>query len=174
MSSASASFDQILTDHKKPLYRYTHLFVSAGRVADSVLSSLTSSKEFVSRCRNLVELNLDFVSFEPHVFHSDMPLAVKSIIRNEDAIIAGHVDCLSSLCASLKEKPVLRYMGTSSVSQRVALGLRRELDDLNRQLSADNHLKANGTTVLVLDRSVETAGLFLHDFPCFENWSCLV
>lgn len=164
VSSASASFDQILTDHKKPLYRYTHLFVSAGRVADSVLSSLTSSKEFVSRCRNLVELNLDFVSFEPHVFHSDMPLAVKSIIRNEDAIIAGHVDCLSSLCASLKEKPVLRYMGTSSVSQRVALGLRRELDDLNRQLSADNHLKANGTTVLVLDRSVETAGLFLHDF----------
>ena len=162
--SEESSLSHVLKDHEAPLYRYSHAFFSAGRLSESAFSRLTSSREFVARCKNLVEMNLDYVSFEPRVFHADSPSAIRTLADASAESVQQHVNCLVSVCASLGEKPVIRYMAdsVSTVSQRVALGLRRETDELAK--SAEGKLKANGTTVLILDRSIETAGLFVHDF----------
>jgi syntaxin-binding protein 1 len=168
VSCNRGAMEAILKDHKTPvcLYKYSHVFFSSGRLTDSLMDSLTGNREFVSRCKNLIEINLDFISFEPRVFTCDMPLAIRSIGANDDILVRHHIDSLLSLVASLKEKPVLRYMSPetsaagSMASQRVALGLRREIDELSKSGS----LEANGTTMLVLDRSIETSVLWMHDF----------
>ena len=171
VSCSRKEVEAIIKDHQAgdSLYRYSHVFFASGRLTDSLMELLTNSKEFVSRCRNLVELNLDYISFEPRVFTCDMPLAIKSIGGNDDALVRTHIDSLVSLVASLKEKPVLRYMSPetsaagSMSSQRIALGLRREIDEMVRTMPSVQ-LHANGTTMLIIDRSVETAGLWIHDF----------
>lgn len=171
VSCSRKEVDAILKDHQTGdcLYRYSHVFFASGRLTDTFIELLTNSKEFVSRCRNLVELNLDYITFEPRVFTCDMPLAIKSIGGNDDALVRTHIDSLVSLVASLREKPVLRYMSPeasaagSMSSQRIALGLRREIDELVKTVPA-SQLKANGTTMLIVDRSLETAGLWIHDF----------
>lgn len=162
------NIDLVVGDHKKnsSLYRYSHVFFCSGRVSDAFMDFLTSSREFVTRCKNLVEVNLDFVSFEPRVFTTDSPLAIRAIGNNEDILVKTHIESIASLLGSLKEKPVIRYMAPeisaagSMSSQRIALGLRREIDDLAKTIP----LKSNGTTLLILDRSVETSGLWIHDF----------
>ena len=170
VSCTKSVIEQIGKDHKQALYKCSHLFFCSGRLTDSLMDLLTSSKEFVSRCRNLVEMNLDFVSFEPRVFTTDMPLAIKAIGSNDDRLVKNHIDSIASLVASLKEKPVIRYMSSdasavgSMASQRVALGLRREVDELSRTLSKSNQFQSNGTTLLIVDRSIETGGLWIHDF----------
>jgi hypothetical protein len=170
VSCNKSAVEEIIKDHKSALYKYSHVFFCSGRLTDSMMDQFTSNKDFVSRCRNLVEMNLDYIAFEPKVFTTDMPLAIKSIGTNDDHLVKTHIDSMTSLLASLKEKPVMRYMApetsaaNSMVSQRIALGLRRELDELCRTLPKSSQLQANGTTLLVLDRSVETAGLWIHDF----------
>lgn len=164
-----SSLELVLKDHQStPLYRYTHLFLSRGKFPDSIMDKLTANKEFVSRCRNLFELNLDFVAFEPKVFHIDDPMAIHEVceqVGDTSVLVEAHVYSILSVFASLGEKPVLRYQGdsASTVTQRIALGLRREIDELAKTTAGDK-FKAHGSTCLLLDRSIETAGLLIHDF----------
>ena len=138
-------------------YKYCSVFFT-NALEGSLFASLTSSAQFVSRCRNLVEFHLDFVCFEPEVFHCDSPLALHSLAEGkEETILESHIDSIASVFSSLGEKPVIRFHQKSIVSQRIALGLRRKMD-------SNSGLKQNGTTVLIVDRSIETGGLFVHDF----------
>lgn len=169
-----ASVDLIVKDHQAspPPYRYTHVYLSSGKAnSDSILSKLASNAQFVSRCKSLTEMNLDFVCFEPRVFHSDAPEAIKFLKVGADnsPALQSHISALSSLFASLKEKPVIKYMSPetsvskSNLSQRIGLGLRRELDELSKNVPAIKPSSSHASVVLILDRSVDTSGLFIHD-----------
>ena len=163
---APSSAPLLLQDHTRDLYRYSNVFFTS-KVDPDLFGPLTASSQFVSRCKNFVELNLDFVCFEPTIFHCDAPMTLSQLSdeRRWESLIQVHVDCLSSLCASLGERPVIRFheKSVSNLAQRVALGLRRETDSLAKSANADL-LKSSGTTVLILDRSIDSGVLLVHDF----------
>ena len=167
LAPSDASIAALLSDHKSSeslLYRYSHVFLST-RLSEQFFSKLIENKIFAARCKNLVEFNLDFILFDHRVFHCDSVDAVFHIgLENagnakEEKIVTKHVSSLLTLCASIGEKPVIRYMNASPISKRVAASLRTELDLLAKQ-----QLKSRGTSLLIVDRSIETSPMFLHDF----------
>ena len=173
LSPTEQSVDLLVKDHKmsSALYRYSHAFFS-GPLPEKLFDTLAKEESFVNKCYSLYELNVDYVSFEPRVFHCDYPLAVR-YLKGADmgvmtALIRRHIDCLTSVCASLKEKPIVRYMARSTVSnlsEKVALGFRREIDALAASMDKlHKPFKNKGTTFLILDRSIESSGLLVHEF----------
>jgi len=168
LSPTDVSIAALLADHRSSdslLYRYSHVFFST-KISENFFQKLVENKIFSSRCKNFVEMNLDFVVYENRVFHCDTVDAVFHLglenagNLNEEKIVQNHVSSVMSLCASLAEKPVIRYMSSSPISKRVAASLRTEMD----LLAKSGNLKSRGTTLLIVDRSIETSPLFLHDF----------
>lgn len=173
LSPSEPSIEWLIKDHKSSnaLYRFSHVFF-AGPLPEKLFDQLAKEEAFVNRCYSLYELNVDYVAFEPKVFHCDKPLTIR-FLRGSDvnvmtAIIRRHIDCLTSVCCSLKEKPAIRYMAKSSVSnlsEKVALGFRREIDTLAAGMEKIHKpFKNKGTTFLILDRSIESSGLLLHEY----------
>ena len=173
LTPTETSVELLLKDHKSSssLYRYSHVFFS-GPVPEKIFDSLAKEEFFVNKCYSLYELNVDYVSFEPRVFHCDKPLTIRYLRGNDPnvmtSVIRRHIDCLTSVAASLREKPVIRYMSKSVVSnlaEKIALGFKRESDALAAAMDRMHKpFKNSGTTFLIIDRSIESGGLFLHEF----------
>jgi syntaxin-binding protein 1 len=172
LTPTEASVDMLIRDHSSGgLYRYSHIFF-AGSLNDKLFDTLAKEEGVVNRCYSMYELNLDYVCFEPRVFYCDQPLTIRNLRGNDANVMTGlirrHVDCITSVCAGMKEKPVIRYMARSTVSnlsEKVALGFKREIDSLSASMERMHKpFRANGTTFLIVDRSIESAGLLLHDF----------
>jgi syntaxin-binding protein 1 len=157
-----SSIPALLSDHSaSPLYADSHCFFTS-KLNDAMFSRLTGNRVFSSRCKNLVEMNLDFICYNSRVFYCDNTNSISRLSLPkaddiEEKIVREHVDSLVSVCASLREKPVIRYMGKSAISRRIAASFRSEIDSLQVQLPN------KGTTVLIVDRSIETGPLFVHD-----------
>ena len=174
LSPEDHSVDLLLKDHKasSALYRYSHVFFS-GPLNEKLFDQLAKEEAFVNRCYSLYELNVDYVSFEPRVFYCDKPLTIRYLRGSSDvnmitSLIRRHVDCLTSVCAALREKPAVRYMaksGVSNLSEKIALGFRREIDSLAAAMDRlKKPFRNKGTTFLIIDRSIDSAGLLLHEF----------
>lgn len=173
LSPTETSIELLLKDHKggNALYRYSHVFFS-GPLNEKFFDILAKEEYFVNRCYSFYELNIEYVSFEPRVFHCDKPLSIR-YLRGTDAnallpIVRRHINCLVSVCASLKERPVIRYMARSTVSnlsEKIALGFKREIDLLANSMDRIHKpFKNRGTTFLIVDRSIESAGLLVHEY----------
>ena len=173
LSPTEQSVDLLVKDHRQSnaLYRCTHAFFS-GPLSEKLFDALAKEESFVNRCYSLYELNVDYVSFEPRVIHCDAPLTIRYLkggdVHVMPSIIRRHVDCLTSICSSLREKPVVRYMARSTVSnlsEKIALGFRREVDALAAAMEKlRKPLKSKGTTFLIVDRSIESSTLLLHEY----------
>ncbi len=172
LTPTELSVDLLVRDHLNGgLYRYSHIFFS-GPLGDKLFDQLAKEEALVNRCYSLYELNLDYVCFEPRVFYCDLPMTIRNLRGNDANVMMGiirrHVDCLTSVCAGLRERPVIRYMARSTVSnlsEKVAMGFKREVDALCANMERLHKPFANGgTTFLVLDRSLESSGLLVHDF----------
>ena len=173
LSPTEVSVELLLKDHKthNALYRYSHAFFS-GPLPEKLFDSLAKEESFVNRCYSLFELNVDYVSFEPRVFHCDKPMTIRHLRGNDanvmTALIRRHVDCLASVCASLRERPVIRFMARSTVSnlsEKIALGFKREIDAMASAMEKIHKpFKNKGTTFLIVDRSIESCGLLVHEY----------
>lgn len=175
VSPTDQSVEMLLKDHKSQsaLYRYSHVFFS-GPLSEKLFDTLAKEESFVNKCYSLFELNVDYVSFEPRVFHCDHPLTIRFLrggntdMNMMTSIIRRHVDCLVSVSASLREKPVIRYMARSTVSnlsEKIALGFKREIDSLAGAMDRlHKPFKNKGTTFIIVDRSIESSGLLIHEF----------
>ena len=173
LSPTEQSVELLVKDHKQSnaLYRCTHAFFS-GPLSEKLFDMLAKEESFVNRCYSLYELNVDYVSFEPRVIHCDAPLTLRYLkggdVNMMPGIIRRHVDCLTSICASLREKPVVRYMARSTVSnlsEKIALGFRREVDALAAAMERlRKPFKNKGTTFLIVDRSIESTPLLVHEY----------
>ena len=175
LSPTEQSIDLLLKDHRSSsgLYRCSHVFFS-GPLNEKLFDALAKEESFVNRCYSLFELNVDYIAFEPRVIHCDMPLTVRLLKGSGEGaslmplLIRRHIDCLTSISASLREKPVIRYMSRSTVcnlSEKIALGFRREIDQLSASMDRlRKPFKNRGTTFLILDRSIESSGLLVHEY----------
>ena len=156
------------SDPKKLQYKRAHVFFS-GKLSDRQLDILAKSGEFVNRCATFAELYLHYVPYDGRVFHSDQPLAL--LAKNPEPVVSASVETLLSVCASLREKPTIRFQKNSvnSVCEKIAGSLKQEVESMwnkiERATGRDGPKpRAQQATVLVLDRSADLSALFLHEF----------
>ena len=171
--SSVAALAQDFADPKACQYKRSHVFFS-GKVSDKNLDTLSKSAEFVNRCMSFAELYLHYVPYDGRVFHSDQPLALLSMGKGgsaADGIVDSSVETLLSVCASLREKPLVRYQRASSsgLCEKIANGLKKETELLWSKIEKSTgrdgpRPRTQPATVLILDRNVDLSALFIHEF----------
>lgn len=126
-----------------------------------------------SRLVTLMEINLDFLAQEDHLFHLDLPKATVQLFANQveselcqDAIASG----LASVCTTLNEFPFIRYSTDFPLSEQVARRLNSRIENVLQEDDKfwfhgdSNNQPQDRATILFLDRRSDLASCFLHEF----------
>eukprot|EP01118_Nematostelium_gracile_P005166 TRINITY_DN1623_c0_g1_i1.p1 TRINITY_DN1623_c0_g1~~TRINITY_DN1623_c0_g1_i1.p1 ORF type:complete len:614 (+),score=162.97 TRINITY_DN1623_c0_g1_i1:125-1966(+) len=167
-----SSIDGLLSDFSQnPKYASAHLFFTA-KLSPELLGKIKGSKNLVSRVKTLKEFNLDFLAYEQQIFHFDSPNSFYSFFSpdsndgpKEQRRIA---DKIVSVCASLKECPIVRYQANTPIAPSLSGIVQDKLDQLLK--SSDDFARAakensgNRSTLLILDRSHDVMSCLLHEF----------
>jgi len=165
LSPTNSSINMLVRDFPaKPLYKRAHVFFSA-RLSDAQMDILAKSGDLVNRCATFAELYLDYVPYDARTFTADQPLALNGL--SSEATASASTNALLSVLATLRERPAIRFQRGSAggVCEKVAAALKRESEGLWAKLEkSGNAPRAQPATVLILDRSADTAALWLHEF----------
>ena len=166
LSPLDESINLLIKDFsgKQPMYKRAHVFFSF-KLSDTQMETLARASELVNRCGTFAELYLHYVPYESRAFTSDQPLALNGL--SSEATATRSTAALLTVCATLKERPVIRFQRGSAggVCEKVATALKREGDALWGKLEKTGVVpKSQPATVLVLDRSADTSALWLHEF----------
>jgi len=170
LSPSSESIQALIDDFKnvkEPQYRVVHLFFTR-RVPKDELEKLKHSS-VVKFIRTLKELNLEFLAYESQVIHLDMPESFYNVFSPESKVVTETqkeiAEKVVSICATLREYPIIRFSTSLPVAAAVARNVQSRLDELlhNSQEYAENRLQ-NRATLLVLDRSHDILSPVLHEF----------
>jgi hypothetical protein len=148
-------------------------------MGNDVLGLLKTCPALISRIQTLKEINVDFLSAEPHVFHLDMDSkeVFKELYASAlDLAVPSSVSAslpqriatkLVTVCASLHECPIVRCRPDSPM-EAVGRHLVGMLTDLKTNGSGWWHHGMPGHTdrpqsaMLLLDRSEDTVSPALH------------
>ncbi|CDJ42050.1 syntaxin binding protein, putative [Eimeria tenella] len=149
-------------DDKKPQYGSAYVYFSAYIPNSSkIMTSLADSPSLLPRIRCLVEFNLSFVAYEQRVFHFGMPDALFQLFPLPSPYLLQKIaDDLVSLCVTMGQKPAIRYHRNQlpwceQLATLVHKGLKSEKIPPSDE---------RDTILLILDRSVDLAPLFVHEY----------
>jgi hypothetical protein len=175
--SSIGKIKQDFADPENCMYAAAHIYVTS-HLANDLVYSLKQCPELVGRCKTLRELNLEFFSIEAQAYQLGLPDAFRAMYSpsstGKNAVLHSMVDRLATLCVTLGEKPIIRYMkkedGSVGVdaAETVAKGLAAAMSNFHKQVGDKNtwwqpdHSKPS--TLLILDRSVDALSPLLHEF----------
>ncbi|CBZ51900.1 hypothetical protein NCLIV_016920 [Neospora caninum Liverpool] len=165
VSPEAASVDAILRDFETEKNQYNRIqiyFTSPLPPGDKVLRRFAECPRILPRIRAFAEFNLDFVVQEQRIFHLDRPADFAELFHSPDSErleqIATH---LFTLCASLGEKPAVRFQkNLRGCAKAVATSLYDKLRHAHFKQTADS----GEATLLIVDRSIDLATLFVHEY----------
>jgi len=177
ISPTAETLERLLADFEdeaKPKYRRAHIFLSHG-ITDDVMSMLTSCTPLMKRVRNFVDSNFGFVVHDSRSFHFDDPLSLLDYVPIRDPDLSKSVaERLATVCLTLNEKPLIRYLGESITCANVAHDCRDILAELYPQMQAttaklrneNERIKDTTSTalVLILDRAIDFSVALMHDY----------
>jgi len=172
LSPKSTSIDALIKDFedvKNPQYGTAHIFFTT-RVDDKEITRIKREPNLVSRVKCLKELNMDFLAYEKQTFHFDSPGSFKLLFSpesNESGAEQRRIASkLASVCATLKEYPIIRYSKHNSVSSTFATIVQDNLDILMRLSPeyAQSVNFSNRAILLISDRSQDVLAPLLHEF----------
>jgi len=173
ISPTADSIDRLIADfQQRPLYAAANVFFTAA-LTDKLFQKLKRNN--VSKhIKNLKELFVDFMAFESRVFNFDIPQSFNTFysplktseITHEVENVARK---LVSLLATLGDKPIIRYYDPNgdrrTIAARVAFQLENELENLcNMDPSFPPKTNYEQTTLIVVDRTIDTSGPLIHEF----------
>ncbi|PHJ17067.1 syntaxin binding [Cystoisospora suis] len=166
------SVDAVLhdfSDEKTPQYKSVHIFfTSALPPADKLLERFAACPPLLPRIKTFVEFNLDFVVQEQRVFHLGRPLDFIDFYKGgSDPVSRASIDAIAtrlfSLCATLGEKPSIRFQKNfRGLSQSVASALHDKLQ--RSDLFKSSGSETGNVSLLILDRSIDVATLLVHEY----------
>lgn len=159
---------------KKLKKKYLRAYVNVTQSIRKALISNILAKEarFVSSCRALNEVNIDFLSYESKVFLLNQPYVLENLINSDQhdavSITERIVNQLVSLCIVMNEKPYVRYEtppSSASNFEKMHKFLATSFDDAMR--SATEKLpnwkpRENPATLLILNRTTDMAAPLIH------------
>eukprot|EP01069_Polyplicarium_translucidae_P009058 Polyplicarium_translucidae@DN3284_c0_g2_i7.p1 len=166
VSATAESVEAITKDFHgdKAQHKKVHIFLSGPLNNESgILEILTKSSSLLPRLRSLVEFNLNFIAYESRIFHLNRPDSLAEVYEGEEgsnmATLGAIADQLLTLCATFKDIPNIRFQtGASRFTEQIASLLHAKLKRLD-------WLGTRGrTTLVIIDRSIDCAPLFLHEY----------
>ncbi|CEM02736.1 unnamed protein product [Vitrella brassicaformis CCMP3155] len=162
---------------KRPQYKNVHLFFSSAIGRDSgVMEKIASDPRLFPRVKTFVEFNLNFIAHEQRVVHFDSPYLLRELFPlKRPELLHDIADKIVSVCATLGETPYVRYMKPNAsiqglppvtVCEQLANLVQAKIERNLPKRTAKQASSSGGqpTTLLVLDRSVDTAALLLHEY----------
>ncbi|KAJ1607787.1 STXBP/UNC-18/SEC1 syntaxin [Cryptosporidium canis] len=158
------NLEQILRDFEGDgMYRSAHLFVTGFRGERmSGFDILSGNEGLLKRLFSFKEVNLDFIPYDSRTFYIDnqglFTTSIDISERLQQQIISG----INTLCKTLgvSNKPIIRYQNCGNVD--AIPGCRMLAEKLHSlQSGGDGNEEC---TILLLDRSLDTAPLYIHDY----------
>jgi syntaxin-binding protein 1 len=168
VSPTETSIQYIINDfNKKNMYASANIFFT-NTISDNLIGKL---KIISNSIEILKELYIDFFVFESRVFTIRSQDCFQKIYnsKTQDNALEDISEKVISLLATLGDYPDIRYYdptGTNStISSKFAYKLQEKLDNL-ADIDGDFPKKTpyKRTNMIILDRSVDLVGPFLHDF----------
>ncbi|KAG4086819.1 Sec1-like protein [Neocallimastix lanati (nom. inval.)] len=173
ISPTAESIDRLIADfQQRPLYAAANVFFTAA-LPDKLFQKLKRNN--VSKhIKNLKELFVDFLAFESRVFNFDIPQSFNTFYNpSKTGEITHEVENVArklvSVLATLGEYPIIRYYDPNgdrrTIAARVAFQLENELENLcNMDPSFPPKSNYERTTLIVVDRTIDTSGPLVHEF----------
>ncbi|OUM61424.1 hypothetical protein PIROE2DRAFT_12577 [Piromyces sp. E2] len=173
ISPTADSIDRLIADfQQRPLYAAANVFFTAA-LTDKLFQKLKRNN--VSKhIKNLKELFVDFMAFESRVFNFDIPQSFHTFYSpSTTSEVTYEVENVArklvSLLATLGDYPIIRYYDPNgdrrTIAARVAFQLENELENLcNMDPSFPPKSNYERTTLIVVDRTIDTSGPLIHEF----------
>ncbi|CAO3670948.1 unnamed protein product [Rhizopus stolonifer] len=152
----------------KPTYKAAHVHFTSG-LSDEMFSELNQklkSSGVSEYVLGLKELYVDFLVSESSVFTVDPTHFVTLFGQDKvsrDSSLRRTAKQLLSVCATLGQNPVIRYQTGNETTQKLAFGVQQEMDhfcSINPKFPPPQPR----ATLLILDRSIDSAAPLLHEF----------
>lgn len=149
-------------NERKPQYQSAYVyFCSSIPDTSKILTMLADSPTLLPRIRSLVEFNLSFIAYEQRVFHFGMANALLQLFPLPPPYLLQKIaDDLISVCVTMGQKPAVRF-------QRNQLPWCEQLATYVHKGLQLEHLPPSdslGFTLLIVDRSIDVAPLFVHEY----------
>lgn len=166
-----ASINAMLDDFKdprNPKYGQAHVLLTS-HLPDALMAKIKASP-ILNRVGTLMEVNVEFIAMEAHVFSVDTPDSLTSIFRprslNVDNELHTIADRLCTVFATYKEFPYIRYMAKGHPStQSLAYIIQEKLEKLGRATGCFSGSRTSDRpTLLVLDRTVDCVAPVIHEY----------
>ncbi|PRP79539.1 Sec1-like family protein [Planoprotostelium fungivorum] len=176
LTPTDESIEQFCKDFSnpsKPQYAAAHLFFTRP-ISNDQLAKIKASPA-LKYVKSLKEINLDFIGYEGAAFHLDMPQAFHNLFSPDSSHSADEqhliADRIVTMCATLKEYPVIRYQAgkdgaAAGLSHNLARLVSDKLDRLMRGSEEFNNSVNPNTrsTLIIVDRSIDPIAPLLHEF----------
>eukprot|EP00386_Alphamonas_edax_P012168 GDKI01038122.1.p1 GENE.GDKI01038122.1~~GDKI01038122.1.p1 ORF type:complete len:670 (+),score=208.27 GDKI01038122.1:47-2056(+) len=160
------SIDALLKDfahEKKPQYKNVHLFFSSKISKESgIMERIAGDPRLLPRIKSFVEFNFNFIAYEQRVFHFDTPGALRTLFPlQKPEVLHDICDKILSVCGSLSERPYVRYCKSSlPVCEQLAKLASAKMMAFFKNVPT----RQNRATLLIVDRSVDCAAPFMHEY----------
>ncbi|KAF7456554.1 Sec1 family protein [Cryptosporidium felis] len=146
------------------MYRSAHLFVTGFRGERASAFEILSDKEgLLRRLLSFKEVNLDFIPYDSRTFYVDTKGTFANSVDLLEAQRYAILSAISTLCKTIgiQTKPVIRYQ---NFGRAEVISSCRELAGRLSNLQSGGSEGSENCTILILDRSFDTAPLYLHDY----------
>ena len=175
ITPSERSVTRMIDDCKKKTYRRAHVFFTSP-APRSVLSAIKAQRECVSMLSNCSELNLEYMTVDPHGFSVGVDDALRKTFgegSETSQAQARMMDVISTRLAtvmvSLGEVPSVRFMAKvgdrrSDVSRGIADRLDRTIAALLRSKGAEAAKNNPTCDVLIVDRSIDVLAPIVHEW----------
>eukprot|EP01098_Paradermamoeba_levis_P015496 TRINITY_DN791_c0_g2_i5.p1 TRINITY_DN791_c0_g2~~TRINITY_DN791_c0_g2_i5.p1 ORF type:complete len:547 (-),score=201.85 TRINITY_DN791_c0_g2_i5:201-1841(-) len=156
------------THAKGPRYARAHLFFTS-HLADHLFQRISDASALLSRTKTLKEVNVQFLAFESHSFHLELPNGFVAAFRQgleEKALeqeLRKHAAALATVCLSLGEFPAIRC-NPSNTGARLATMLLEELSKYKNIPDYPAKTDRGPATLIILDRTIDPLAPILHEF----------
>lgn len=179
-----ASVQKLIMDMsgKTPLYKKAYVFFSS-QISRDLVQIIKNDRTLLSRIEALREMNLEYLTIDSQAFSTDNGRALEQLFgehsegsRDYDACIDTIATRLSTVFASLKEFPVVRYRAARSaaadaatsttvrdlVPTKLAAGLWDRLQRFKNTLP--NFPATETCELMILDRSIDPIAPVIHEW----------
>jgi len=168
-----SNIDKIIADFsgKKKKYGNDVFIFTLSACPDKILGKVKACRSLLKRIKVFNEFNCDFLAKESRIFDLGMKSCFRQLFLEPDphGIEAEIAKKLVTLCATLKEYPIIRYQEDSKRSKAIATLVSQKLNEFVGN-SPDwwYHGMYDNTrgrsTLLLIDRSEDPLSPFMHEF----------
>ncbi|KAK6591163.1 STXBP UNC8 SEC1 syntaxin involved in golgi transport [Cryptosporidium xiaoi] len=149
------------------MYRIAHLFVTSLKDNKEICYNIiTRNLNLLKRLRSFKEVNLDFIPYDSRTFYVDYEGTITSCLDISKSVEQQIYYGINTFCKTIgiRGKPFIRYQNNGKNEVNLTCkNLAEKLNFLFSSLGENN----SECTILLLDRSFDTAPLYIHDY-CYQ------